>query len=397
MKLADALDLVCSDRRHSSALAAALAPTPEAKAGKPDRARRPAPTARPGHQWWDITFAPLTGDDKAFGIVGFITVVGEPTPAAARKIPPSVMGLRERHAGHFSFDLFAGNSPLTQQFLGQLRHAAESLAPVWLVGEPGSGKETAARVIHHNGPRRERAFVGLDCAGLQPYLVESVLFGHGRLVDTDHIGTVYLKNPAALPRDLQSKLVDVFSRPQGVRLISGSCRSAAEEGAGEKLITEFHTALAVLELRVPPLRDRLVDLPRLIAHFLPGAAIDPEALDVLREQPWPGNLREFADTLAAAAATAGVGTILCDHLPRELRFRAGIDPPPPTLPPLNLDAILEAVEKRVIALALTRARGKSTKAAELLGMWQSRLFRRLKALDIPTPAVKPSEKDDTPA
>src|SRR5436190_193244 len=92
-----------------------------------------------------------------------------------------------------------GSSPASRRLLGQLRHAANSSAPVWLVGEPGSGKETAARVIHHAGPRRNSGFVGLDCAGLQPYLVESLLFGHGGVLGAP-VGTLYLKDPVTLPR-----------------------------------------------------------------------------------------------------------------------------------------------------------------------------------------------------
>ena len=85
LKLADALGMVCSSRRHGTPLTAALSPTPEAESGKPDRARRPAPTGRSGPPWWDVTFTPLAGVDEPLGIVGFITVVGESAPAAVRK------------------------------------------------------------------------------------------------------------------------------------------------------------------------------------------------------------------------------------------------------------------------------------------------------------------------
>ena len=266
LKLADALGMVCSARRHSTPLAAALAPTPEAQVGKGDTARRPAPGARAGTQWWDIAFAPLAGDDGPVGIVGFIAVVGESAPPAARKIPASVAALREKHASCFSLDFFAGNSPAVERFQGQLRHAAQSAAPVWLVGEPGSGKETAARVIHHSGAARDRAFVCVDCVGLQPYLIESLLFAHGGLFGSGHVGTLYLRDPAALPRDLQQKLADLIAEGQTApRLISGSTRAALEDVSAGRLVPEFHTALSVLELRVPPLRDRLVDLTRLAA------------------------------------------------------------------------------------------------------------------------------------
>lgn len=388
VKLADALGLVCSAHRHSSALAAALAPPPEARAGKPDRARRPAPGSRPGHQWWDITFLPLAGDDGVFGIVGFISVVGEAVPAVARKIPPSVAALRERHAREFSFDWFSGAAPASVRFLGQLRHAAQSPAPVWLVGEPGSGKETAARVLHHNGPWRERAFVGIDCAGLQPYLIESLLFGHGGLLDSPLVGTLYLKHPAAMPRDLQLKLADRFTDPPAgfPRLVSGSSQPAAEELASGKLVSAFHTALAVLELSVPPLRERVADLPRLCAHIVPGVAIEAGVFDVLSAHRWPGNLRELAGVLVEAAAD---GAIRRDDLPRDLRLRATSDPPPAAPRSLALDPLLEAVERRMIQLALRRTNNHQTEAAELLGIFRARLWRRLEALGLPVPPQPP--------
>jgi len=384
LKLADALGMVCSTRRHSTPLAAALAPTPEAEAGKPDRARRGAPTGRSGPPWWDVTFTPLAGADGPVGIVGFITVVAEPIPAVVRKMPPCVAALRDQHARAFTLDLFVGNSPATERFLGQLRHTADSHAPVWLVGEPGSGKETAARVIHHTGPHRDKAFFGVACSGLQPNLIESLLFGHGGLIGTGHIGTVYLKDPAALPRDTQQKLADLFgeAKPGIPRLISGSMRTAGEEVAAGKLVPDFHTELSVVELRVPPLRERLADLARLTAHLLPVVVVEPAVFAILRSQPWAGNLRELADTLASAAITAGGGPIKNEHLPRELRVRAGIEPLPVRLKPLTLDPLLEAVERRLIALAMTRSQGNATKAAELLGVFRTRLSRRLEALGI---------------
>jgi transcriptional regulator with PAS, ATPase and Fis domain len=392
VKLADALGMVCSARRNSSPLAAALAPTPEAQAGKPDAARRPPPHARTGPPWWDVIFQPLAADDGVVGVVGFVRVVGEPAAGVARRIPAVVGSLREKHAGHFSFDLFAGPAPATRRFLAQLRHAATSAAPAWLVGEPGSGKETAARVLHHAG-QRGGAFVGIDCAGLQPYLVESLLFGHGGLLAGDHVGTLYLKEPSALPRDLQQHLADHFAenKPGAPRLVCGSSRTAGAEVSAGKLVAEFHTSLSVLELTVPPLRDRLADLPRYAAGFVPGIALDPAALAVLELQPWRGNLRELADVLAGI----GAGPLKAEQLPRELRVRAGIDPPPAAPKSLALGPILEEVERRLIRLVLRKANNHQTKAAEMLGVFRARLWARLTALGIPVPPQppKPRKKD----
>jgi transcriptional regulator with PAS, ATPase and Fis domain len=382
LKLTDALGMVCSRRRHSTPLAAALAPTPEAEAGKPDRARRAAPTGRSGPPWWDVTFTPLAGTDEPVGIVGFITVVGESAPAAVRKVPPSVGALRDEHARAFTLELFSGDAPIIERFARQIRFAAESLAPVWLVGEAGSGKETAARVIHHTGPRRDKAFFGIVCGGLQPYLIESLLFGHGGLAGTGHIGTIYLKNPSLLPPDLQHKLADFLceTKPGTPRLICGSTSTSVGEAAAGKLIPEFQSELAVLELHVPPLRERLVDLPQLVAHFLSDIAVDPAAIDILHSHSWSGNLRELSEVLRDASSAAAGGAIKKEHLPHDMRVRAGIESPPAKPKPLTLDPLLEAVERRLIALAMSRSQGNATKAAEMLGIFRTRLSRRLEAL-----------------
>lgn len=382
LKLIDALGMVCSGRRHSTPLAAALAPSPEAEAGKPDRARRIAPTGRSGPPWWDIAFSPLAGVDELVGIIGTITVVGEPATAVVRKMPPYLAELRDRHAQAFALDLFAGDSPTSERFVKQLRLAADSIAPVWLLGEPGSGKETAARVIHHTGPRRDKAFFGIVCAGLQPYLIESLLFGHGGLIGPGHIGTIYLKNPSALPRDLQQKLAELFceSKAGTPRLISGSTETSVAEAAAGKLIPEFQTELSVLELRVPPLRERLADLPYLAALLLSDVALDSAAIEILNSHTWPGNLRELASALNDASIAAAEGPIKKEHLPRELRTKAGIESLPAKPKPLMLDPLLEAVERRLIELAMSRGLGNATKAAELLGIFRTRLSRRLVAL-----------------
>jgi DNA-binding NtrC family response regulator len=396
VKLADALGLVCSTRRHSTPLAAALAPTAEALAGRPDKARRPAPPLRTGPPWWDVTFVPLAGDDGLYGIVGIVEVAGEAVPAAARKVPAGVMAIRDRHAGWFTLDLLTGESAVTQRFATQARLAAHTTAPVWLVGEPGSGKETTARVIHHAGSRRERMFVALDCGGLQPFLIESLLWGHGGLAGSERVGTVYLKGPAALPRDLQHRLVGLVTdeQPHTPRLVCGSTRPAADDVKAGTLLPEFDTRLSVLELRVPALRDRPDDLPRLCARLLErhaARAIEPAAVDVLRAQPWPGNLRELVDVLADAAEAAGTAPVTRAHLAHGLRVRAGLAELGPEQS-LQLEPALRAVEKRLILLALQRSGNHLTRAAEALGLSRGALSRRMEEHGIPPPPQPPKPR-----
>jgi DNA-binding NtrC family response regulator len=213
------------------------------------------------------------------------------------------------------------------------------------------------------------------------------------LLDSAQVGTLYLKDPAALPRDLQQRLADVFTanEPGSPRLISGSARAAAAEVATGKLVPDFHTALSVLELPVPPLRDRLADLPRLAAHLLPGVAIDATVYEVFAAQPWPENVRELSNVLHEAAKG---GAVKVEHLPHELRVRAGIAAASPRPKPLALDPILEAVEKRLIQLALRRTNNHQTDAAEMLGIFRARLWRRLEALGIPIPPQPPKPRKD---
>ncbi len=386
--LADSLGMVCSARRHSSALATVLAPPPEVLAGRNHNTRRVPPAERNGPPWWDIAFTPLKNSEEILGVVGFITVTGDTaTPAAARKVPAIIGTLRDQHAMAFSFDRYAGLSPATNRFLSQLRHAAEATAPLWLSGERGSGKETAARVVHHSGARRNAAFITLDCAGIQPYLIESLLFGRGAFLEGGHAGTVYLKEPAALPRDVQQRFADLFTTndPGTHRLICGSLLPAGQQVADRKLVPDFHTQLSVLELVVPPLRDRLADLARFATQRHPSVSFDPATFDALATQSWPGNLRELHDVLNDAVTTARGSRVKPEHLPQSHRPRLSLATAPVPMPSLKLDAILQSVEKRVIALALARTRGNATKAAELLGIYRTRLLRQMKSLGISRP------------
>jgi transcriptional regulator with AAA-type ATPase domain len=407
VKLADVLGTVFSARRSSTPLQLALAPTPEALAGRADRARRPAPPNRTGPPWWDVVFAPLAGDappgsretpptgagrkEEPFGIVGFIAVVGEPVPAAARKIPAGVAALRNEHAKHFGPELLAGEALASARLVAQARLAAEMAAPVWIVGEPGTGKETVARVIHALSALRDRAFVAIDCAGLQPYLIESLLFGHGGLSESDRVGTVYLKDPAALPRDLQQRLADHFNERTGMRLICGSISPAQGAVAAGLLVPAYQTSLSAFEVRVPPLRERLDDLARLAARIVPERPVDAAVLPALRAHAWPGNLRELVSVLTSAAAVTPHGPVLREHLPLELRVRSEAPRAQPAKA-LSMDAILEAVEKRLIQLALRKSNNHQSEAADALGIYRDRLWRRLEALGIPAPPQPPKPR-----
>lgn len=369
-----------SSHKSAADLSNTLVPPPEAWAGHFARVRRSAPDRTDGPPWWDLTFIPLLGDGdgRVLAVVGLLEVVG-PTPTLPRvKVPEALAAVRAAHADFYSFDRLAGPSPVTERLVSQVRAAAVGEMPVWIAGEPGTGKETVARVVHHNGPRRERAFVGLVCGGLQPYLIDGLLFGKGGAAGGRGVGTLYLKNPHDLPPATQDRILHWCDSAVGPRLICGTTSTAAELVAAGKLARPFHTRFSAFEIAVPPLRTRLEDLPRLFDRFKcpPPSA---EVLAMLRTYPWPGNLRELAEVVAKVDG----GPLHKDHLPRVIRERhliATLPSPPP--PVRGLDDLLAAVEKRLIEVALAEANGNQTLAAERLGIPRGRLVRRMAALNI---------------
>jgi PAS domain S-box-containing protein len=356
-----------------------LSPPREALEGRAVEVRRTlaGPDGRP--RIWDVRFWPLRGDDGVAGILG--TVRAEAPATGQPVLPEKLLSLRQRHAAWYGLDWLVGDSGIMGRLAAQVRLAAQTDSPVLLVGESGSGKRWLARTIHQESPGRERPFFDLACHRLPPQALAWALFGPPALAQRTG-ATLYLEEPGQLPRELQGRLCEIAADParRGPRLLA----SAAADLTDAQTLEAFRCLLTAFTIQVPPLRERPGDLPLLAMRLLERAAADgtnptlsDEAWELLRAYAWPGNLRELHAVLASAAARADGGKIEASHLPWYLRPTAA--PVERTLP---LDVILEQVERRLIQLALTLAKGNRSKAAELLAVWRPRLTRRMEALGI---------------
>lgn len=230
-------------------------------------------------------------------------------------------------------DLF-GKTPVMRRLMAQIERIARASVPVIMLGESGTGKEVVARAIHHNSPRAKGPFVTVDCGSLAPTLVASELFGHERgsftgaerqhlgAFERAHGGTLFLDEVGELPPELQPQLLGALERRRfrrvggrdeiavDVRVISATNRDLRAEVNGGRFRMDLYFRLAVVVLRIPALRERLDDLPLLIAHFLRQAGhsgpvssvVDDAAMRSMRKHHWPGNVRELRNWVEATLA-----------------------------------------------------------------------------------------------
>jgi two-component system response regulator PilR (NtrC family) len=304
--------------------------------------------------------------------------------------------------------------------MGQLRELIErvsrSQAPVHICGESGTGKELVAHLIHKSGARRDNPFVPVNCGAIPSELMESELFGHKKgsftgavadklgLVQAAEGGTLFLDEIADLPLHMQVKLLRVIQeksvRPIGearelpvdVRILSATHKNLAQLVAEGKFREDLFYRVNVIEIRVPPLRERLEDVPELVGAMLAklvtqtGVAnlrISDAAMNALSQYHYPGNVRELENILERAATLCSNGLIE----PADLQLRPKAVSPEIPLPNAvprgeKLGDALEDIERDAIVRALEQTRYNKTKAAQLLGMTFRSLRYRIKKLGI---------------
>jgi DNA-binding NtrC family response regulator len=301
--------------------------------------------------------------------------------------------------------------------LSLLAQVADTKCTVLITGESGTGKELVAKSLVAGSPRARKPFIAVNCAAIPNTLVESELFGHakgsftgataariGRFAQAD-TGTIFLDEIGEMEPGVQAKLLRLIQDgefyPIGetnpvkvdVRILAATNRKLESEVAAGRFRADLFWRLNVIPVELPPLRNRVSDIPRLCEHFVRRAnehhrrnvaSVDHEALATLKRHHWPGNIRELENLIERLVIMKGNGVLGVADLPPALRTPPPREPAPlQTIPELPADgtdlrAILESVEDRMIAEALERTGGNKNRAAELLGLNRTTLVEKLR-------------------
>ncbi len=313
----------------------------------------------------------------------------------------------------YKYDKILGESPKLREVLKSLDKVVDSNINVFIYGESGTGKELIAQAVHFNGPRKDKPFVTENCAALPETLLESELFGHVRgaftgaernkvgLFEAAHGGTVFLDEVGEMSPALQAKLLRVLQegtvrrlgenqyRRVDVRVVSASNKDLWQLVQEKKFRQDLYFRLNVMKLKLPPLRERREDIPLLLEHFLTQLAeesgqrplkVHPEALKVLMNYDWPGNIRELQNEARRLVALASGREILPEHLSPHLSAAVGAGLQ--DLYARGLDPQIEDLEKKAILHTLGMVRGNKVKAAKLLKISRRTLYLKMRAFGI---------------
>jgi two-component system response regulator PilR (NtrC family) len=307
--------------------------------------------------------------------------------------------LREKIKSSSGLENLVGKSLKMQELFTLIQKVAQSNSTVLITGESGCGKELVAAAMHNLSPRKQKNFVTINCATFPEGLLESELFGHVKgsftgalynkegLFEVANRGSIFLDEIGEMPFSLQSKLLRVlengtFRRVGGlnditvdVRVISATNRDISEAVASGSFREDLFYRLNVVPLNIPPLRERPDDIPLLLDHFLSRASsntkkFSPEALRFLMNYSWKGNVRELENMVERTVLLTDREIILPEDLPEEIC--KAVEPrkhlPEISDEGIDLDSIMEQIEKNYLIKALENAKGVKTEAAKLLNL-----------------------------
>ncbi|HXD73754.1 MAG TPA: sigma-54 dependent transcriptional regulator, partial [Vicinamibacterales bacterium] len=324
-----------------------------------------------------------------------------------------VKTLRESQAQPFSFDRIVGDGPAVSAVKTLLKKVAASPAStVLLTGESGTGKDLAAKVLHYGSARGAKPFMNITCSALPEALMESELFGHERgaftgadrqkrgLFETADGGTVFLDEIGEMVPGLQAKLLrfleeKTFKRVGGavdikvdVRVVAATNRNLQEEVKQGKFREDLFYRLNVLPIALPPLRDRADDIPRLVAFYVDLynaefkkkiRGVTPEAMDWIRQHPWPGNIRELRNAIERAMLLSDSPMLdvadFSGGAAMPMRLGGTVE-----LPAAGLN--LDDLERSLVVQALERTGWNQTKAAALLGLNRDQIRYRVEKFQL---------------
>ncbi len=343
----------------------------------------------------NITTSPLIGHHKEFS--GAVMVLSDETRIADLEIDMD----ERRH-----FHTMIGKSEQMQNIYSLIEQVADFQTTVLIRGESGTGKELVAEALHYRGARSAKALVKVNCASLPENLLESELFGHvkgaftgaisdriGRFERADK-GTIFLDEIGDMPLSLQVRLLRVLQEMEfervgdarpikvDVRVIAATNKNLVEKVQKGEFREDLYYRLKVVEMLIPPLRERREDIPLLASHFIQRFSkkfnksirdISAEVMERFMLHTWPGNVRELEHVLEHACILCRDGMITVEYLPKDfIGQRQDIDKAPD-----------QAGERERIMQALEKAGGNKAKAARLLGISRRTMYRRLEELKIP--------------
>lgn len=326
--------------------------------------------------------------------------------------------LKRQLSENFRFENIIGQSQGIKNVIETIKKIAGTHSNVLILGESGTGKELVARSIHANSRRLGKPFVPLDCAALPEALIESELFGHEKgaftgahisregIFETANTGTLFLDEIAELGMDLQSKLLRVLQERKirkvggrkeidiDIRIISATNRDL-RKGIEEKWFREeLYFRLNVISVTLPPLRERLEDIPLLCEFFMkeysasndsPVLGLSREAMDLLKSYPWPGNIRELQNCLERAASFAEGQGIGAGDLPENISGSPDMVVPPFEFGGMNYreakKKYMEVFERGYMENLLNKSEGSITRASEISGIPRMTIYRIMKKVN----------------
>ncbi len=326
----------------------------------------------------------------------------------------------------FSLESIVGKSTAITSVFELVKIVASANASVLITGESGSGKELVARALHTSGPRKNKSFIPLNCTALPEHLLESELFGHVKgsftgaisekkgLFEEANGGTLFLDEIGDMSLQLQSKLLRVLQDKQiravggnslktiDVRIIAATHRDLKIMVKDGKFREDLFYRLNVVPIRVPPLRERMEDIPLLVENFIKKFAIrnnsniqgvTTEAMSLLMAHPWPGNVRELENVIERAIVLSS-GTLI----EKNVILGSALEEAHQNIEQLHADRpTLEKLEERYIKLIMSEVNNKKEEAAEILGVSRRTLYRKerlygLVSDDTPEPIEDSNEK-----